>query len=241
MLILPAIDIRDGNCVMLTQGRLDAETVYSSDPVYLAKIWQAKGAKRLHIVDLDGAFQGAPKNFEVVKKIRENVSVPIQFGGGVRSMKTIDMLIAAGIDYVIMGTVAVYNPELLREAVDKYGNKIVVALDVRDNMVAIAAWKETTTVDVFELASRLKKMGVEEIIHTDIKKDGMMQGANIAALKEVAERSAMKVIASGGVSTLADVEQLKGLESTGIYGAIIGKALYNDSIKIDDAINIAEK
>jgi len=241
MLILPAIDIRDGNCVMLTQGRLDAETVYSSDPVYLAKIWQAKGAKRLHIVDLDGAFQGAPKNFEVVKKIRENVSVPIQFGGGVRSMKTIDMLIAAGIDYVIMGTVAVYNPELLREAVDKYGNKIVVALDVRDNMVAIAAWKETTTVDVFELASRLKKMGVEEIIHTDIKKDGMMQGANIAALKEVAERSAMKVIASGGVSTLADVEQLKGLESTGIYGAIIGKALYNDSIKIEDAINIAEK
>jgi len=226
---------------MLTQGRLDAETVYSSDPVYLAKIWQAKGAKRLHIVDLDGAFQGAPKNFEVVKKIRENVSVPIQFGGGVRSMKTIDMLIAAGIDYVIMGTVAVYNPELLREAVDKYGNKIVVALDVRDNMVAIAAWKETTTVDVFELASRLKKMGVEEIIHTDIKKDGMMQGANIAALKEVAERSAMKVIASGGVSTLADVEQLKGLESTGIYGAIIGKALYNDSIKIEDAINIAEK
>ncbi len=241
MLIIPAIDLRDGNCVMLTQGRLDAETIYSNDPAYLAKIWQAKGAKRLHVVDLDGAFQGSPRNFEVLKKIRESVSIPVEFGGGVRSMKTIDLLAEAGIDHIIIGTIAVYNPELLREAVDKYGSKIVVALDVRDNMVAIAGWKETTAVDVFELAGRLKEMGVEEIIHTDIKKDGMMQGANIAALKEIAERSKLKVIASGGVSTLADVEQLKALESTGIMGAIIGKALYNDSIKIEDAIKIAEK
>jgi phosphoribosylformimino-5-aminoimidazole carboxamide ribotide isomerase len=241
MLIIPAIDIRDGNCVMLTQGKLEDETIYSNDPVYLAKIWQARGAKRLHVVDLDGAFQGSPKNFEVVKKIRENVSIPIEFGGGVRSMKTIDLLSEAGIDHIIIGTIAVYNPELLREAVDKYGKKIVVALDVRDNMVAIAAWKETTTVDVFELAGRLKKMGVEEIIHTDIKKDGMMQGANIPALKEIAERSKLKVIASGGVSTLSDIEQLKALEGKGIYGAIIGKALYNDSIKIEDALMIAEK
>jgi phosphoribosylformimino-5-aminoimidazole carboxamide ribotide isomerase len=241
MLIIPAIDIRDGNCVMLTQGRLDAETIYSNDPANLAKIWQEKGAKRLHVVDLDGAFQGSPKNFDVLKKIRANITIPLEFGGGVRSMQTINLLAEAGVDHIIIGTVAVNDPELLRQAVDKHGSKIVVALDVRDNLVATAGWKETSTVDVFELAGRLKQLGIEEIIHTDIKKDGMMQGANIAALKEIAERSKLKVIASGGVSTLTDVEQLKALESTGIFGAIIGKALYNNSIKIEDAIKIAEK
>ena len=240
MLIIPAIDIRDGNCVMLTQGKLEAETIYSKDPVLVAQYWQSKGAKRLHVVDLDGAFQGVSRNIQTVKRIREAVSIPMEFGGGVRSMQAIDALFEAGINYVIIGTVAVTDPELLRAAIEKYGTKIVVALDVRDNKVATAGWTETTAVDVFELAARLTQMGVEEIIHTDIKKDGMMQGANIGALREIAERSQMRVIASGGVSTLKDVDALKALESKGIIGVIIGKALYNNSIKIEDAVRIAE-
>lgn len=241
MLVIPAIDIRAGNAVMLTQGKLEAETVYSKDPVFMAKLWQAKGAKRLHVVDLDGAFQGNPKNIEIARKIREALSVPVEFGGGVRSMKAVDNLVEMGVDYVILGTVAIYNPELLRQAVDKHGEKIILALDVRDSKVAIAGWKETTTVDALELVSQAKAAGVKEIIYTDIKKDGMMQGANVEGLREVAEKSGLRIIASGGVSTLDDVTKIKALEKSGVSGMIIGKALYNDSIKLEEAIKIAEK
>jgi phosphoribosylformimino-5-aminoimidazole carboxamide ribotide isomerase len=240
MLIIPAIDLRAGNAVMLTQGKIDAETVYSKDPVLMAKLWQAKGAKRLHVVDLDGAFQGNPGNTEIIRNIRASVTVPVQTGGGVRSMKAIDSLIEMGIDYVILGTVAVYNPGLLREAVDKYGTKIILALDVRDSKVAIAGWKETTAVDALELLSKAKGMGVKEIIYTDIKKDGMMQGTNIEGIRNIAQATKLKVIASGGVSKLQDVADIKALEEYGVTGVIIGKALYTDAIKLEDAINTAE-
>jgi len=241
MLIIPAIDLRAGNAVMLTQGKIDAETVYSKDPVFMAQHWQVKGAKRLHVVDLDGAFQGNPRNLETVKNIRSKVTVPVQAGGGIRTMNSIDNLIKLGIDYVILGTAAVENPELLREAADKHGAKIILALDVRDSKVAISGWKETTAIDALELLTNAKKMGIEEIIYTDIKKDGMMQGANIEGIRSIARATKLRVIASGGVSNLQDVSAIKALEESGVTGIIIGKALYTGAIKLEDAIKIAEK
>lgn len=241
MLVIPAIDIRGGNCVMLTQGKIEAETVYSKDPAFIAKLWQAKGAKRLHVVDLDGAFHGSPQNIEVLKKIREAVEIPIECGGGVRNLKTIDSLFELGMNYVIIGTLAIYNPEALRQAVEKYGEKIIVAIDANDGKVAIGGWKDVTTIDAYELAQKLKDIGIKEMIYTDIKKDGTLEGPNLEGLKEMAVRSKIDVIASGGVSNLTDIANVKKLEKSGVSGVIIGKALYADSIKLEEAIKIAEK
>lgn len=241
MLIIPAIDIRDGNCVMLTKGKLEDETVYSKDPAFMAKLWQMKGARRMHVVDLDGAFSGLPRNLDVIKKIRESIDIPIQAGGGIRSMKTVDALFEAGVNYVILGTVVVYNPDILRQALDTYGEKIIVALDARDGKVAIGGWKDTTALDAVELARKMKELHVAQILFTDINKDGMMAGPNLPALKTMAEQGGVPVLASGGVSTIEDVSALKHLESSGVNGAIIGKALYTDAIKLEEAIKIAEK
>lgn len=238
MLIIPAIDVRGGNCVMLTQGRIEAETIYSRDPVFIAKLFQAKGAKRLHVVDLDGAFQGLPQNMEIVKNIRASVDIPIQFGGGVRSLKTIDALIELGINYVIVGTLAIYNPDVVRHAIEKYGPRIIAAVDVRNDKVAIGGWKETTPVGASDLTAKLKEMGFAEIIFTDIKKDGTLEGPNLEGLKNVAQKSGLKVIASGGVSNLADIRNLKELEEIGVTGIIIGKALYSEDIKLEEAIKL---
>jgi phosphoribosylformimino-5-aminoimidazole carboxamide ribotide isomerase len=241
MLIIPAIDIRGGNCVMLKQGKIEDETVYSKDPAFMAKLWQAKGAQRLHVVDLDGAFNGVPQNLEIIRKIRSQVDIPIEVGGGIRSLKSIDALFDSGINHVIIGTLAVYNPDILRQALEKYGTRIVAAVDARDNHVAIGGWKDTTQIDAIELAQKLKGMGIDELIYTDIAKDGMMAGPNIPAIRAMAKTTGMKVIASGGVSRVQDISDLKSFEQEGIFGAIIGKALYTDDIKIEDALKIAEK
>jgi phosphoribosylformimino-5-aminoimidazole carboxamide ribotide isomerase len=226
---------------MLTQGKLEAETVYSKDPAFMAKLWQAKGAKRLHVVDLDGAFQGMPQNLDVLKKIRDAVNIPIECGGGVRSLKTIDTLIEIGMDHVIIGTLAIYDPETLRIAVEKYGDKIVVAVDAHDGKVAIGGWKDITAIDAFELAEKLRDIGIKELIYTDIKKDGTLQGPNLEGLKTMAARSKIGVIASGGISSLEDIKNVKALEPAGITGIIVGKALYTEGVKLDEAIKIAEK
>lgn len=239
MLILPAIDIRNANCVMLKQGKIENETIYSKDPAFIAKLWQAKGAQRLHVVDLDGAFQGMPKNFEVIKKIRAGIEIPLQVGGGVRSLKTIDALIDAGVNYVIVGTLAIYNPDVLRQAIDKYGDKIIAAVDVRDDKVAIGGWKDTTSVSALELVLKLKEMGVKEIIYTDIMKDGMLEGPNLDGIKTLASSSKMNVIASGGITSIDDIKNLKKIENDGVSGVIIGKALYTEDIKLEDAIKAA--
>jgi phosphoribosylformimino-5-aminoimidazole carboxamide ribotide isomerase len=241
MIIIPAIDIRQGNLVMLKQGKIEGETVYSKDPVFMAKIWQAKGAERLHIVDLDGAFSGNSQNIEAIKKIRQTITVPIQLGGGIRTLKAVDSIMDIGIEYAILGTVAVYNPDVLRQAVEKYPGRIIVAVDIIDGKVAIAGWKETTSVDALDLLGKIKDMGVEEILSTDIKKDGMMQGPNVTALAEIAKKGKMRVIASGGITTLKDIEALKNYESDGITAAIIGKALYTEDIKLEDAIKTGKK
>jgi phosphoribosylformimino-5-aminoimidazole carboxamide ribotide isomerase len=238
MLIIPAIDIRAGNCVMLTQGKIEEETIYSKDPVFIAKLWQAKGAKRLHVIDLDGAFQGGPKNIEIIKKIRENVSIPIQAGGGIRNLKAVESLINMGINYVILGTIAIYNPDLLKEAVNKYGDKVIAALDARGDKVAIGGWKETTTVELNELAKKMKNAGIKEIIYTDINRDGMLKGLNLPGIKDVAKKSKLKIIASGGVSDIEDIRKVKEIESAGVSGVIIGKALYTEAIKLEDALKL---
>jgi phosphoribosylformimino-5-aminoimidazole carboxamide ribotide isomerase len=241
MLVIPAVDIRQGNCVMLKQGKIEDETVYSKDPAFIARLWQAKGARRIHVVDLDGAFNGMPQNLEVIKNIRATVDVPMEVGGGVRSLKTIDSLIEIGANYVIVGTLAVYNPDIIRQAVEKHGSRIIVAIDARDGKVAIGGWKDTTPVDALELTQKMREMGVEEIIYTDITKDGMLEGPNLEGLKAIASKSGMKVIASGGVTTLADIKNVKALEANGVVGAIVGKALYTEDMKLEDAIKIAEK
>ena len=239
MLIIPAVDIRGGNCVMLTQGKIEAETIYSKDPIFISKIWQAKGAARLHVVDLDGAFQGMSNNAEIIRSIRKSVDIPIQVGGGIRSLKAIDTLFDAGINYAIVGTLAIYNPDILRQAIDKYGDRIIVAVDVRDNKVAIGGWKDVTPVDSLDLIGKLKEMGVAEIIITDIKKDGTLEGPNITGLRDISSKAGIKIIASGGVSKIDDVKNLMELEDFGVNGIIIGKALYTEDIKLEEAIKMA--
>jgi phosphoribosylformimino-5-aminoimidazole carboxamide ribotide isomerase len=224
---------------MLKQGKIEDETVYSKDPAFMAKLWVAQGAKRLHVVDLDGALGGKLQNIEIITTIRKQASVPIQVGGGIRNMAMVDSLMELGIDYVIMGTVAIYNPDVVRDAVEKYGEKIIVAVDARDGKVAIGGWKDTTTVTVEDLTEKLKTMGVKEILCTDILKDGMLQGPNIPGLRAVAKKG-LRVIASGGITSLDDVKALKKLEKDGVTGIVIGKAIYTENIKLSEAIKIAE-
>jgi len=242
MIIIPAVDIRQGNCVMLKQGKISDETIYSKDPVFMAKLWKAKGAERLHVVDLDGSFSGNQSNNTIIGNICLSVDIPVEVGGGIRNMKRIDDIFTLGASYAILGTVAIYNPDIVRQAIEKYGpKKIIVALDIYENKVAIGGWKEITPVTTDEMIEKLKEMGVEEIIYTDISKDGMLKGPNIEGLKKIAKTSNMKVIASGGVTTIDDVTKIAKLEKYGVTGAIVGKALYTEDFKLEEAIRVLNK
>lgn len=238
MIIIPAIDIRQGKCVMLTQGKLAHETIYSTDPVFVAKLWQAKGAKKIHLIDLDGAFCGIVQNWDIIKKIRQEVTIEIQFGGGVRHMETICELNKIGIDKIILGTVIVYNPKLFKQAVDKYGDKILSSIDLVDKKVAIAGWKEITSVTFNELVDRIQKLGLKEIIVTDTKKNGTLTGVNIEFIKEILSLTKLNVMVSGGISSIKDIEILKKLNTKNLVGVIIGKALYTEDIKFEEAVKI---
>lgn len=242
MIIIPAVDIRQGNCVMLKQGKIADETIYSKDPVFMAKLWKAKGAERLHVVDLDGSFSGNQSNNQIIGNICLSVDIPVEVGGGIRNMKRIDDIFTLGASYAILGTVAIYNPDIVRQAIEKYGpKKIIVALDIYENKVAIGGWKEITPVTTDEMIGKLKEMGVEEIVYTDISKDGMLKGPNIEGLKKIAKTSNMKVIASGGVTTIDDVTKIAKLEKYGVTGAIVGKALYTEDFKLEEAIRTLNK
>ena len=242
MIIIPAVDIRQGNCVMLQQGKIADETIYSKDPVFMAKLWKAKGAERLHVVDLDGSFSGNQTNYEIIGNICLTVDIPVQVGGGIRNMKRIDEIFTLGASYVILGTVAIYNPNIVRQAIEKYGSdKIIVAVDIYEDKVAIGGWKEITPVTTGEMIDKLKDMGVKEIIFTDISKDGMLKGPNIEMLKKIAKISNMNVIASGGVTTIDDVKKIAKLEKNGVIGAIVGKALYTEDFILEDALRAINK
>jgi len=233
MQIYPAIDIKDGQCVRLKQGRFDDVTVYDSNPVAVAKKFVAEGATYLHIVDLDGARAGAGANKEIIKKIVDTLEIPVQTGGGIRSLEDIESYIATGVSRVILGTVAVNKPEIVKEAVKLYGKKIAVGIDASNGMVAIHGWEEVSNISAVDLCKQMKDYGVETIIYTDISKDGMMEGPNIESTKEIVDATGIDIICSGGVS---NVDDIKKADQIGAHGVIIGKAIYQGNISLSEVI-----
>ncbi len=241
MIIIPAVDIKNGKCVRLLQGRMDAETVFSDDPSAMARQWAAEGAEIIHVIDLDGAFEKSPQNLNSIKKILETVDTPIQLGGGIRDQKTIEMLMEIGVHRVIIGTEAIRNPQLVRDACKAFPGQIVVGIDARDGFVAIEGWSETTRTKATDLAKQFEDCGVAAINFTDIHRDGMQTGPNIEETRRLAEAISIPVVASGGVSTLEDIQNLIPLEAVGVTGVITGRALYSGTLKLKDAIAISEQ
>ncbi|NLX70819.1 MAG: 1-(5-phosphoribosyl)-5-[(5-phosphoribosylamino)methylideneamino]imidazole-4-carboxamide isomerase [Clostridiales bacterium] len=234
MTIYPAIDIKGGKCVRLVQGRSDQQTVYSDNPVEVALKWESKGAKFIHVVDLDGAFQGKSKNDSIIKEMIKEINIPVQLGGGIRDIQKISYLLdELGISRVILGTVAIQDPGMLGITVKKYGNKIAVGIDARDGRVAIKGWMEEADITPVDLGKRVRDMGVETVIYTDILKDGMLEGPNISTTREMIQQTELNIIASGGVS---QIQHIKDLKAIGASGVIIGKALYTGMIKLEDAL-----
>jgi len=240
MIVIPAIDLKDGVCVRLEQGLMDKDTVFNDNPAAQALDWQNQGAEMLHIVDLDGAFAGEPKNRSAIEAIIKSINIPSQLGGGIRDMATIEVYLAMGLSRVIIGTAAQRNPELVREACAKFPGKIVVGIDAKSGMVAVQGWAEVTGITAVDLARKFEDCGVSAIIYTDISRDGMMQGPNLEATKELAEAVKIPIIASGGLSTLKDIENLMAIESFGVTGVITGKAVYTGSIKLAEAIALTK-
>lgn len=236
MQVIPAIDLHGGRCVRLLRGDREKETVYSNKPWEVALKWQQQGAARLHVVDLDGAFEGKPVNSSAIAALVSAVNIPVQLGGGIRDLKTAESALKLGVSRIILGTIAVENPELVKELVGLYGERIIVGIDARQGMVAVKGWVEDSTKDALELAFQVQEFGVSEIIYTDILRDGTLGGPNIDALKEMAMTLDIPVIASGGVSTLKDLHNLRVLKSLGIKGVIIGQALYANRFSLSDAI-----
>lgn len=239
MLVIPAIDLKDGLCVRLLQGKKDAVTAYSDDPAKTAKRWESYGAKLLHIVDLDGAFTGSQKNFEAILKIRQAVKMPLQVGGGIRNIGTILNLFSAGIDRVIIGTAAIEDPEFLTYSCKKYPGRILIGIDAKNGMVAIRGWEEVTSTEARTLAQRLEIIGIAGIIYTDISRDGMLTGPNIDATRQMVECLKVPVIASGGISGIEDIKSLMSIKN--LWGAITGKAIYSGALDLRDAIKIVTK
>lgn len=240
MLIIPAIDLKDGCVVRLTRGDLREKKIYSGEPLKIAKYWAEQGAELIHIVDLDGATSGVIKNLEIVKQIAKALSVPVEFGGGVRKIETIKSLLDCGVYRVVLGTKAIEDKSFLNKAFSEFGNKVIVSLDVRNNQVSIRGWQENCQVcDVLRLARELKDMGFKQLIYTDISKDGTLAGPNIQAVKPLLQ-TGINVIASGGISSLEDINRLRSLEPEGLTGIIIGKALYEERFSLSEALKLSK-
>lgn len=235
MILFPAIDIRGGKCVRLTKGRFDSETVFSDNPVEMALRWQSEGGQYLHIVDLDGALAGKPMNWPIIRQIVQAVDIPVQVGGGIRSLETIDELFAGGVERVILGSIAVKQPELVEEACRRYGERIVVGIDAKDGLAAVEGWEKSGGVLAVELASSMAKRGVLRIIFTDISRDGTLSGVNLQATADLAQKTGLRVIASGGVKGIEDIISLKTAPPE-VEGMIIGKALYAGTLSLPEAI-----
>ncbi|MBZ9539406.1 1-(5-phosphoribosyl)-5-[(5-phosphoribosylamino)methylideneamino]imidazole-4-carboxamide isomerase [Modicisalibacter tunisiensis] len=241
MLVIPAIDLKDGQCVRLKQGRMDDATTYGDDPVAMAARWVEAGARRLHLVDLNGAFEGKPVNGEAVTAIaRAYPDLPIQIGGGIRSAETIEHYLEAGVSYVIIGTQAVKQPAFVSEACRLFAGHVIVGLDARDGFVATDGWAEVSTLKATELARRFADDGVSSIVYTDIARDGMMQGVNLDATVALAREGGLPVIASGGVTNLDDIRGLAEVADQGILGAITGRAIYEGSLDVAAAQRLCD-
>ncbi len=233
--IYPAIDIKDGKCVRLTQGKFDNVKVFSEEPWVVAKKWEDMGSKFIHIVDLDGARHGSETSNKIIKKIIENINIPIQVGGGIRTIKDIEDKINLGVARVILGTVAIKKPDIVKEAVKIYGRKIAVGIDAIGGKVAVEGWEEVSRIDALQLCIDMKNIGVETIIYTDIAKDGMMVGPNFQETKEIIDATGLYIITSGGVTTLEDLKKVNEINSKGV---IIGKALYENLLDLSEVINL---
>lgn len=251
MILFPAIDLRRGRCVRLRQGDPDAEIVYGNDPAAMALHWQAEGAEWLHVVNLDGAFGEAvgglatkhlqferlPINLQRLVQIRKAVSLPIQFGGGLRNLTDVTLALDLGATRVVLGTVAVKEPGLVKEAIARFGSeRVVIGIDARDGYVATHGWQEISKMKAVKLAIAMKEVGVQRLVYTDISRDGMLQGVNVAATAQLARRSKLRVIASGGVHTVADILALRKVADEGIEGVIIGQALYQGTLELREAL-----
>ncbi len=236
MEIIPAIDLLNGKCVRLNQGNYNEVTNFNSDPVKQAQIWESQGAKRLHLVDLDGAKTGEPINDRTIKEIKKSITIPIQLGGGIRSVDRAKELFAIGIDRIILGTIAIESPELVKDLSRKFPKRVAVGIDAREGMVATRGWLTQSEISSLDLAKRLNDLELAGIISTDIATDGTLKGPNVQALREIAEISINPVIASGGIGSIADLISLTDLENKGIQGIIVGRALYDGSIDLKEAI-----
>ncbi len=242
MLLIPAIDLKDGECVRLRQGVMEDATVFSGDIVAMAKRWVDQGARRLHMVDLNGAFDGKPVNDKAVYQVREAYpDLPIQIGGGIRDLETIEAYLKAGVSYCIIGTKAVHNPEFVAEACKAFPGHIMVGLDAKDGMVAINGWAEVTDYEVKALAKQFENDGVEAIIYTDIGRDGMMQGVNVEATQALAQAVNIPIIASGGITNLDDIRNLSEIEADGVTGAITGRAIYEGTLDFKEGQNLSDE
>lgn len=241
MLIFPAIDVRGGKCVRLFKGDFSQETVFSDKPEAMAVKWQSQGGKFLHLVDLDGAVARKPQNLGVVQRIIDSVDIPVELGGGIRTMENIDEALSLGVQRVILGSVAVQNPQLVKDACRKYGERIVVGIDAKDGIVAVDGWGISGNIEVGELARQMADVGVKTIIYTDISRDGTLSGVNVEATAKLARESGVKVVASGGVKSLADIRALLPYEKDGIEGVIVGKSIYTGSLQLREAVALAEE
>jgi len=240
MNLYPAIDLKDGNCVRLLRGEMDAATVFNNDPGDQARAFKEAGFKKIHLVDLNGAFEGKPVNAAAVESILANTDVPAQLGGGIRDLKTIEMWLDKGISRVILGTIALRDPQIVKDACKAFPGHIAVGIDARDSMVAVEGWAETSETSALDLAQKFEDAGVEAIIYTDIDRDGALQGVNVEATAALAEKISIPVIASGGVASIKDVEELLKVKSSGIEGVIIGRALYDGRIDPAAALKLVE-
>ncbi|QIM48024.1 1-(5-phosphoribosyl)-5-[(5-phosphoribosylamino)methylideneamino]imidazole-4-carboxamide isomerase [Pusillimonas sp. DMV24BSW_D] len=243
MLLIPAIDLKDGHCVRLRQGDLDDATIFSEDPAAMASDWLDQGARRLHLVDLNGAVAGSPKNLAAIKNILDAIDeeIPVQIGGGIRDLNTIEAYLDLGLAYVIIGTAAIKNPGFLRDACSAFPGNIIVGLDAREGKVATDGWSKLTRHDVIDMAKKFEDYGCEAIIYTDIGRDGMLQGVNIDATVKLAQAVTIPVIASGGVTDLKDIEALCAVEEEGVEGAILGRSLYEGTLDFAAAQTLADE
>lgn len=240
MLLIPAIDLKAGQCVRLRQGRMNDATVFSDDPIATARRWADEGAQRLHVVDLDGATKGAAINFKVIEQIAGVLNIPVQIGGGIRDEETVQRYLDAGVQYVIIGTKAVNAPHFLHDLCIEYPRHVIVSLDAKDGRVALHGWTKLTSHGVIETAQHCERDGVEAIIYTDIGRDGMMNGFNVEATRELARALKTPVFASGGVSSMDDIRKLKELEPEGVAGAVIGRALYEGSLNFKECLKAVQ-
>ncbi|MFO8047436.1 MAG: 1-(5-phosphoribosyl)-5-[(5-phosphoribosylamino)methylideneamino]imidazole-4-carboxamide isomerase [Desulfosudaceae bacterium] len=239
MIVIPAVDIKNGRCVRLLQGDMNAETVFSDDPAAMAVRWASQGAELIHLVDLDGAVQKRPCNLPAIEKIIDQVGRPVQVGGGIRDMATLRMYLERGVSKAVIGSSAIHDADFIQAACREFPGRIVLGIDARNGQVAIEGWTETTTVTAVELARKFEGIGLAAVNFTDIHRDGMQTGPNLAAIQEFAEAIDIPVVASGGVSTLSDIKALAGLRDCGITGVITGRALYEGSLDLAEAIAAA--